>query len=104
MGVEHERRRFPAVVPDPALLGGRDWVEQPERVRVVRLHEHPAEWSVAVDRTWGSDDWLAEREQHRADEDAERRHETHEHPQDWPECHFCISDWEQDSPDETEEN
>jgi hypothetical protein len=55
-----------------------------------------------MDWTRGGDDWLAEVEQHRADEDAERRHETHEHPQDWPECHFCISDWEQDSPDEEE--
>jgi hypothetical protein len=58
------------------------------------------------DRTWGSDDWLAEREQHRADEDAERRHEaTHEYAE--PDCGFCeaaMRDAEQDFANDEEEN
>jgi hypothetical protein len=58
-----------------------------------------------MDRTWGSDDWLAEIEQHRADEDAERRHETHEYAE--PDCDFCeaaMRDAEQDFANDTEEN
>ena len=43
-----------------------------------------------MDRSWGSDDMLADRQQHLADEALERWHERHEFPEDWAdECPIC---------------
>ena len=48
-----------------------------------------------ADHSWGSDNWLAEREQARADEDAEARHNaTHEDPE--PDCWLCETDEEEE--------
>jgi len=48
-----------------------------------------------ADRSWGSDDWLADREQHRADEDAEARHyATHDEPV--ADCGWCDDEEEED--------
>jgi hypothetical protein len=42
-----------------------------------------------MDRSWGSDDWISAQEDARRDDALDRWHETHEHPQDWPECWDC---------------
>lgn len=42
-----------------------------------------------MDRTPGSDDMLAAAEDDRRDAALDRWHETHEHPQDWPDCWDC---------------